>query len=298
VLPEPQVAVVAPVVQTQVVLLQHTPVHGEGVHVPAQTKRFGLWHVALVAPGVHAHVVELQHAPRQGLGEHAAWQKYCLSAPVQAPAVEVAQAHVEIVQQTPGHGLGLQVDPGPWAVVPAGQPVLGIPSAVQAQVVLLQHTPGQVATSHTLAPEYTVPALHGGGTCVHMPVARSQQATTTGQHVAQSHETVVPVQFACEVFVQVPVRRLQHLPRQGTGVQLVPQMNVSLELMQSATADGRHAHVLFVQQTPMHGAGEQVPPQKKVFGATQEAGVAPVVHKQVVVQHTPVQGLGEQVAWQ
>jgi hypothetical protein len=251
--------------------------------------------VADVAPVAQAQVVKLQHTPRHGLGVHAAWQMNCLSAPVQAPAVEVAQTHVEIVQQTPGQGFGVQTLPAPWNVEPAGQPELGIPSAVQAQVVLLQHTPGQVATSHTLDPIPTLPGLQGGVTCVHIPLTRSQQAATTGQHVAQSHETVVPVQFACEVFVQVPVRRLQHLPRQGTGVQLVPQMNVSLELMQSATADGRHAQVLFVQQMPMHGAGEQVPPQKKVFGATQEAGVAPVVHKQVAVQHTPAQGLGAQV---
>lgn len=53
-------------------LLQHAPLmmQGEGVQVPLQKKVFGVVQVALVAPVVHAPVMVLQHTPGQGLGVH------------------------------------------------------------------------------------------------------------------------------------------------------------------------------------------------------------------------------------
>jgi hypothetical protein len=71
-LPDPvHVASVAPVVQAHVVLSQHTPVQGEGVHVPLQKNRLPEpVQVARVAPVVQAQVVLLQHTPVQGEGVH------------------------------------------------------------------------------------------------------------------------------------------------------------------------------------------------------------------------------------
>ena len=54
--------------QAQVVLLQQTPRHGEGVQVPPQKKMLGRVQVRRVWPVVQAQVVELQQTPRQGLG--------------------------------------------------------------------------------------------------------------------------------------------------------------------------------------------------------------------------------------
>jgi hypothetical protein len=56
-------------VQAPVVVLQHLPVQGLGVHVPLQKKVLGAAQVASVAPVVQAHVVALQHTPVQGEGE-------------------------------------------------------------------------------------------------------------------------------------------------------------------------------------------------------------------------------------
>jgi hypothetical protein len=53
------------------------------------------------------------------------------------------------------------------------------------------------------------------------------------------------------------------------------------------------AQVEVLQHTPVHGEAH-VPPQVKIFGDGQSAGVVTKQTPVVLAQHLPVQGLGEQ----
>ena len=166
---------------------------------------------------------------------------------------------MEVLQQTPGQGLGVQTLPAPLKVVPPGQPAVG--TGVQAQVVLSQHTPVQGTTEQVLMALKVVPAGHGGATWVHWPVVVLQQAMSTGQQVVQLQDLVKPVQLASVVFVHRPVRTSQHLPRQGLGVHEPPQMKVFGEAQLAGVAPVVQAQVVALQQTPRHGEGVHVPLQ-------------------------------------
>jgi hypothetical protein len=105
-----QVALVAPVVQAQVALLQQTPVHGLGVHEPPQMK-------VTPAPvhrpwlmGAQAQVAMVQQAPRQGLGVQVPAQEKMFGETQVETVAPVVHVHVG-VQQMPVHGLGVQVFP-------------------------------------------------------------------------------------------------------------------------------------------------------------------------------------------
>jgi hypothetical protein len=240
---------------------------------------------------VHTHV-GVQQRPGQLVAVQVPPQ---VNVPPMHVAAEVVKVHAPVVvlQHGPVQGDGLQTVPAPWKVVPAAQPVFGIGRTMQAQVVLLQHTPGQAVALQEKLPARVVFAPQGGGTVVHSPVKLLQQATSVGQHaVPQDHESVDPTQLVWVVFVQVPVRMLQHLPRHGVGVQVAWQKNALSAPRQAPAVDGLQAQLEMMQHTPVHGDTVHVVLQKNVFGRAHVASVAFAVHRQVVaLQQAPVQGL-------
>jgi hypothetical protein len=104
--------------------------------------------------------------------------------------------------------------------VPPGHPVTV--TALQAQLMLSQQTPGQGVAQVPL------------------------QVNTFGV-----------VQAAGASTVQAPVVALQHLPMQGVGVQVPPQKKMLGVAQEASVAPLEQAHVAELQQTPAQGLGEQ-----------------------------------------
>jgi hypothetical protein len=106
--PEPvQEAIVAPVVQVQLELLQHTPVQGEGVQVLV-----GPWYISppahpVTVTAAHTQVDMLQHTPGHGV-EQVPLQVKMLGE-VQVPRAVTAHAPDVLLQHLPMQGVGLQV---------------------------------------------------------------------------------------------------------------------------------------------------------------------------------------------
>jgi hypothetical protein len=109
-----------------------------------------------------------------------------LGEPQALGATPTVQAHVAPSQQTPVQGLGVQTLEGPLYTVPPGHPPTA--TALQAQLMLSQQTPGQ------------------GEEQVPLQVKTFGAAQPVGDWI-----------------VQAPVLKLQHLPMQGVGLQVPPQ---------------------------------------------------------------------------
>jgi hypothetical protein len=171
----------------------------------------------------------------------------------------VVQAQVVLLQQTPGQGLGVQEVPAPLKVDPPGHPFSG--TVKHVHIMLSQHTPVQGTVAQALIPLNTVPAGQGGLTSVQAPEVVLQQEMRTGQQVLQLNECVGPVQLAAVVVVQRPVRTSQHLPTQGIGVHEPLQMKVLGAAHDAAVAPVEQVQSAERQQTPRHGAGVHVPLQ-------------------------------------
>jgi hypothetical protein len=88
---------------------------------------------------VQAHVETLQHTPGQTV-PHVPPHVNTFGA-AHALGASTAQAPVPTLQHLPTHGTGLHVLEDPWYVEPEAQP--DADGVVQAQEVVLQHTPGQ-----------------------------------------------------------------------------------------------------------------------------------------------------------
>jgi hypothetical protein len=102
-------AIVAPVVQVQLELLQHTPVQGLGVHVLV-----GPWYISPPAQPVTVTAAQtqelmLQHTPGHGV-EQVPLQVKTLGA-VQVAGAVTEHAPLVTLQHLPMQGVGLQVPP-------------------------------------------------------------------------------------------------------------------------------------------------------------------------------------------
>jgi hypothetical protein len=291
-------AATAMVVQAQEeVVSQQTP--GQTApHVPAQVKTLGAAQLVEVVT-VHAPLMLEQHLPVQGLGVHvlaAPWKVVPVGQPVaarvialqaqevvsqQTPAQTVphvppqvkmlgltqlagatmVQAPVAELQHLPVQGLGEQTLEAPWKVVPVAQPVAGTVIAAQEQEVVSQQTPGQTAAQ--------VPA-----------------------HV----KTLGAGQLVEMLTVHAPLLLEQHLPVQGLGEQVLdaPWNVVPVAQPVAAVVIEVQAQVLVEQHTPGQTAAH-VPAHVKTFGEAQLVEVVTVHAPLVLEQHLPVQGLGLQV---
>jgi hypothetical protein len=177
---------------------------------------------------------------------------------VQFAGALTVHAPLTASQHLPMQGVGVQVPPQKKILGVAH--VAGVAPVVQEQSVLAQQTPVHGLGVQTLAgPLYVVPP--------------GQPVTVTAAHAQ--------------------VMLSQQTP--GHGVAQVPLQVKTLGVTHEAGALTVHAPETASQHLPMQGVGVQVPPQKKMLGVAQVAGVAPVVQEQsVLAQQTPVHGLGVQ----
>lgn len=141
--------------------------------------------------------------------------------------------------------------------------------------------------------------MHPAAVTTEQTQLASQQ--TPGQAVGEQvpAQVKVPVHEPWLTTVQAPVEVLQHLPVQGSGVQVnVPAKNLlgAVQLVTLTLAVQTHA---LVQHAPSwaQGLGLQLPRQKNWVDEEggQVVGVAFAVHPPVrLSQQMPVQGLGVQ----
>jgi hypothetical protein len=94
----------------------------------------------------------------------------------------------------------------------------------------------------------------------------------------------------------MPVRALQHLPRHGDGEHVPAGKKVLGAVQLEESTPALQVHVVVQHAPGPHGFGLHEPPQMKVLGAAQVPTFVPLVHAPCVLQQTPMHGAGEQVA--
>jgi len=254
-------------------------------HVPPQVNVFGAAHAA-GATMVHAPVVEEQQRPVQGLGVQTEPGPWYVVPPGQPFAVALVQAQEVVSQQTPQ---------GVWHVPQVHVPPAVVQSAwdnKEQAPVMLQHEPGQVFTGLQVVfgrAQVHVPVQLGSVVTVHTQLARQQRPLHgLGLQAAPQYQSFRPWHWSWIVMVQWQRTWLQHAPAQGLGAQIVPHDHVPL-IARHAAWVVRVQEQVVEQQMPLQGAGEQERPQVQV--PKQFARVVEV-QRQRLSQHAPVQGLG------